>query len=578
MLRPRIREAGDAAIVAELPARIDPMTNAAVLRLAERVRAAAFRGVRDIVPAIRSLAVFYDPLHTDVDALKSLIVGRPLEPDIASEGRRHEVPVVYGGETGVDLAEVAAASSVTQSELIRLHAGRDYRVYMLGFLPGFAYLGTLDPVIVAARRATPRVKVHAGAVGVAGRQTGIYPRESPGGWALIGHSPLMMFDSSRKVPSLLAPGDTVRFVARDEHAGRNSSSAGAGSKDPAYDDGDHVGRKDDLIGRNEDHVGRKEDDVGRNSSSAAIEVRRAGLLTTVQDGGRWGHQLDGVSVAGAMDRLAHRVANAVVGNESFAATLEVTVVGPELTCLKNTVVAVAGADLGAHVGGQPIGHHQAIALAAGATLGFQSRRRGARAYIAFAGGIDVPLVLGSRSTHVSSGLGGVDGRPLRAGDRLSLAPRGPLRARTLPPPTARLAVGGARLRVLPGPQKDSFSPNAIDQLTATRFIVSAESNRMGYRLTGAAVPSPQDEMISDVTFPGALQIPPSGEPILLMADRGTTGGYPQLAILISADLPVAGQLAPGDWVEFEFTTMAEALSALQEQERSIQHFEGHAFA
>ena len=101
---------------------------------------------------------------------------------------------------------------------------------------------------------------------------------------------------------------------------------------------------------------------------------------------------------------------------------------------------------------------------------------------------------------------------------------------------------------------------------------------MGYRLAGAAVPSPQDEMISDVTFPGALQIPPSGEPILLMADRGTTGGYPQLAIVISADLPVAGQLAPGDWVEFELTTMAGALSALQDQERSIQHFEGHAFA
>jgi allophanate hydrolase subunit 2 len=129
-----------------------------------------------------------------------------------------------------------------------------------------------------------------------------------------------------------------------------------------------------------------------------------------------------------------------------------------------------------------------------------------------------------------------------------------------------------------GPQRDSFSADALARLTSARFTVSPESNRMGYRLTGATVPVPGDEMISDVTFPGALQVPPSGEPILLMADRQTTGGYAQLAIVISADLPVAGQLAPGDWVEFELTTHSEAISALQEQERALQHLEGHAFA
>jgi len=570
MLRPRVREAGDAALLIELPARIDPMTNAAVLRLAEIVHAAGLKGVRDVVPAIRSLAVFYDPLHADVESLRALFAGRSLEPDMASEGRRHEVPVVYGGDAGLDLEEIASASGISPEELIARHSGRDYRVYMLGFLPGFAYLGTLDPSIVAPRRSVPRLKVPAGAVGVAGRQTGIYPRECPGGWALLGRTSLKMFDADSRTPARFAPGDRVRFVPVASVDLAADGLDYAGSEDPAHVRHD-AGSKDPA------YVPQAQ---GARSKDPAcvLEIRRGGLMTTVQDSGRWGHQRDGVSVSGAMDRVAHRVANALVGNESTAATLEVTMIGPEVICLRDVVIAVTGADLSPRVGQQPVPLDQAVPLAAGSVLSFGLRRQGARAYVAFAGGIDVPVVLGSRATHTPSDLGGLGGRPLRAGDRLVLRQRGPLPSRRVSGPVTRLMAGGARVRILPGPQVESFPSDALASLTQSRFVVSTESNRMGYRLKGSSVPVPAGEMISDVTFPGAVQVPPSGEPILLMADRQTAGGYAQLAIVISADMPLAGQLAPGDWVQFELTTRSEAIAALVEQERALQHLEGHAFA
>ncbi len=543
LLRPTVRDAGDAALLAELPERIDPMTNGAVLQLAERVRAAGLRGVREVVPAIRSLAVFVDPLHVDIDALRRLLLDRPLEPDVAAEGHRHEVPVVYGGDAGADLADVAAASGLSTDELIARHAKRDYRVYMLGFLPGFAYLGTLDAAIVAARRASPRLRIPTGAVGVAGRTTGIYPQESPGGWALLGRTPLRMFDAGSREPARFAPGDRVRFVP---------------VADAEWPEGDVQSHS-------------------QTRGVPSIEVRRSGLLTTVQDTGRWGHQADGVSVAGAMDRVSHRVANALVGNESSAATIEVTVSGPELVCHTDTVVAVAGAHFAVRVDDRTLPPNQSTPVKAGSVVTFGERRSGARAYVSFAGGIDVAPVLGSRSTHTGSGLGGVNGRSIRDGDRLTLAPRGPLPLKRAELPVARVVAGGVRLRVMPGPQIDMFPALALGGLLGHRYTVLPASNRMGFRLSGSTIPPATREMISDVTFPGALQIPPSGEPILLMADRQTTGGYPQLAVVISADMPLAGQLAPGDWVEFEQTSRAEALTALAEQERALQHLERHAF-
>lgn len=221
MINFRIVPSGDSAIVVELEARIDPEINEQAIRLAEMVHAAAIAGVRDVVPTYRSVAVFFDPLRTDYRQLVEWLesqVERLAEAPVA-ERASITVPVCYQDELGPDLAAVAAFANMLPQHVIAIHAGATYRVFMLGFMPGFAYMGVLDPRIAMPRRSTPRVRVPRGAVGIAGTQTGIYPAETPGGWQLIGRTPLQPFDMTRPAPFLFRPGDAVRFVPieRDEY-------------------------------------------------------------------------------------------------------------------------------------------------------------------------------------------------------------------------------------------------------------------------------------------------------------------------------------------------------------------------
>jgi KipI family sensor histidine kinase inhibitor len=544
----RIREAGDSALLLELEGGIDPAVNTTVIAIATVVRESGIAGVRAVVPTYRSVAVFFDPLIADAALVAQVLREAQAAgtSHVRSTPNRIEAPVVYGGEHGPDLEHVAARAGISVQDVIERHASREYRVYMLGFLPGFAYLGLVDESIAAPRRSEPRVRVPAGSVGIAGRQTGIYPAESPGGWQLIGRTPIEVFDPARIPASICAPGDLVRFrpvSARDLENGfarprsRVAIDAAAALGGPARH----------------------------------LTVVKPGLLTTVQDLGRWGHQAAGVPVSGPMDEVSHRLANMIVGNPSGAAALEATVLGPEVRIEMEAIVAVTGADLGATLDSEPIPLNAAILCPAGSVLRCGERRNGARAYIAFDGGIGTPPVLGSRATLALGGLGGIAGRPLRAGDVIPLQSRSPAAPRTRPRAAGPTAMGGARLRVLLGPQDEFFAPAAVDTLQRTRFTITADSDRMGYRLAGRAriERGSQQEMISDATFAGAIQVPPSGDPILLMADRQTTGGYPQIATVITADLPLAGQLAPGDWVEFQLCTRAEAIAALAAQEAKL---------
>ena len=561
----RIREAGDSALVLELEAVIEPAVNARAIAIAAAVRRRNLLGVRDVVSTFHSVAVWFDPLSIDVDAVSAVLREASDAAAPVSTGRTIEVPTVYGGEAGPDLDEVAAFAGCTPKEVIDRHASPTYRVFMLGFLPGFAYMAPVNQTIAIPRLATPRLRVAAGSVGIAGQQTGIYPRESPGGWHIIGRTPLTMFDAHRTPPALVAPGDCVRFVsvAMDAH--------------DAHDANDATDATDVVSGFSRTGDARTTGAAG----ARFVTVLRPGLLTTIQDTGRWGYQGVGVPVSGPMDPVAHRLANAVVGNPSDAATLEATVVGPELRFEQRAVVAVTGADLHATVDGAEAPMDVAVECRAGSVLRFGDRRAGARAYLAFDGGIAVPPVLGSRATHPLSGLGGIDGRAVRAGDRLPLGvplptPAGAqLKARRwAATASARAISGGAHVRVLAGPQAESFAASALEALQGNRYTISPQSDRMGYRLTGGR-PLPQPptgDMISDVAFVGAVQVPPSGQPILLMADRQTTGGYPQIAVVITADLSIAAQLAPGDWVEFDMCSRSEAIAALAAQEGEFGAF------
>jgi antagonist of KipI len=308
-----------------------------------------------------------------------------------------------------------------------------------------------------------------------------------------------------------------------------------------------------------------------------LHIAKSGLLTTVQDLGRWGHQASGVPVAGAMDPVSHRMANALVGNGPRAATLEITLTGPEVVFTDERSFAVAGAAFDVLLDGRPVTEDGANAAHAGARLSFGRRRRGARAYLAISGGIDVPLVLGSRATHLLSRMGGFCGRALQAGDRLPLGAAPPLSRRAARRASVLEAAPdrGASVRVLPGHHAKHFPADAFARLQSAPYTIATDSDRMGFRLRGTTIPhEPGLSMISDATPLGVLQVLPSGQPVLLMADRQTTGGYPVLATVIAADIGLAGQLAPGDTISFAACSRREALAALIAQERALMGVEG----
>ena len=299
---------------------------------------------------------------------------------------------------------------------------------------------------------------------------------------------------------------------------------------------------------------------------AMIAIVKPGMLTSIQDLGRWGLQARGVPVAGPMDEYSHRYANLLVGNDPSAAALEVTLIGPEIEAVHDVTCAVAGADFVLRANDAIVPMHEPFVLRAGGRLRFGDRRHGARATLAFRGGIAVDPVFRSRATSLIARMGPLEGRALRAGDRLPIgggSKMAPCPSRNgAMPSRLNVPVGGARVRVLPGPHEDMFTSAAFEKLFHSRFTITPQSNRMGYRLDGPALAHRRSaDILSDATAIGSLQVPASGLPILLMADRQTTGGYPKIGTVISADLPLAGQLAPGDWIEFQACTREVAREA-----------------
>lgn len=213
----RIVSAGDSALVVEFEARIDPLVNARAIQLADALQTAGLPGVLDVVPTFRSVAIYFDPLHTNSDVLFARVEAEAAKssPDLDTSRPAVRIPVCYGGELGPDLAAVADFSQLDEAEVVAAHTARTYRAFMVGFVPGFAYLGIVDDRIAMPRRETPRVRVPVGSVGIAGVQTGIYPMETPGGWQLVGRTPLKPFDPDRAEPFLLKAGDAVQFYAID---------------------------------------------------------------------------------------------------------------------------------------------------------------------------------------------------------------------------------------------------------------------------------------------------------------------------------------------------------------------------
>ena len=310
-----------------------------------------------------------------------------------------------------------------------------------------------------------------------------------------------------------------------------------------------------------------------------IEVVEGGLFTSVQDLGRYGYQRYGVPVSGAMDPYSLRLANILLGNPEGAAALEITLVGPKLKFLANTTIALGGADLAPRLNGSPVPPWQSFRVAKGSLLTFDGPRSGVKSYLAVPGGIDVPVVMGSRSTYSQGSLGGHEGRSLKPGDRISVLRKDAgsyPNSATIPRSLVPGREHDFRIRVVMGPQADAFTPEGIAVFFSSTYTVSQKSNRIGYRLQGPAVDHLKSaDIISDgVTF-GAVQITGDGLPVVLMADRGTTGGYTKIGAVISVDIGELAQTLPGDHITFQAVSVEEAHRLLSELEEAVQKFKEH---
>jgi len=503
-------------------------------------------GVEELVPAARTILVRFRPAASSLAQLVQAIAARDLSQRAERSATLVEIPVHYHGE---DLAEVAQLLGITPEEVVRRHTDSEYTVAFTGFAPGFAYLAGGHPSFDVPRRATPRTRIPAGAVGLAGTFSGVYPQASPGGWQIIGVTPVAMWDLGRAQPALLQPGYRVRFVDIATLSGEAAAAwenAGAAAAAPAAND-----RTRDALA----------------PGQAALQVKATGLLTVFQDLGRHGQAGQGVSASGAMDQAALKAANRLVGNPSNFAALETVGGGLQLQSLGETVVAVTGADSPLAVKAAD-GHrwtvpgHQAVALADGDVLSIGQPAAGARCYVAARGGFAVAPVLGSRATDTLANVGPA---PLAVGDVLALhpAPAGAVVSEPELPaagmPTLEQEVV---LDVVMGPRTDWFTPEAVERLAAQRWQVTPQSNRVGLRLAGE-VPLERavaGELPSEGTALGALQVPPSGQPVLFLADHPLTGGYPVIATVAPHHLDRAGQIPVGAWLRFHPIRAFEDLS------------------
>ncbi len=531
---PRLVPEGDRGLLVEYPPELSPEVNALV-RGADALLS-GLPGVVETVPTFRSVLVIYDPAMTTLTALaeRAEACVRAARPAPADGGSLIEVPVVYGGQAGPDLDAVAAACGLTPDEVIDLHSETVYLVYMLGFSPGWPYLGVLPPALRLPRRSTPRTRVPAGSVAIADALTGIYPQETPGGWHLIGRTLLRLFDPARSPACLLRPGDRVRFVPLRDAAAETFPREGA------------------MIPGSSRRAG--------TPRRPTFEVLEPGLMSTVQDLGRPGWRRFGIPLSGALDRAALRAANAAAGNfpaAPGAAAIEITFPGPRLRVLDEARIAVAGADLDARMNGVPIDPEESLLVRPGDTLHFDAPRRGQWLYLGVAGGIDVPAVFGSRSTFARGGLGGTAGRPLRAGDVLG---RGEASVNSRRAGHLDHAAGSFGLiRIILGPQADAFTVEAQGALSSRPFEVTVQRDRSGVRLRGAPLAHRGSaEILSDGLVPGAIQVPADGGPVVILADGPTTGGYAKIAAVIDADLDRLAQITPGTALRFEAVTVEEA--------------------
>ncbi|WP_192363693.1 carboxyltransferase domain-containing protein [Mesorhizobium mediterraneum] len=512
----RFLPAGGNALMVEL---VDLETT---LTLLDALRADRPDGIVELVPAARTLLVCFDALVTDraklVDAISSIDLSSPT----IRQGDTFEIPLIYDGE---DLNDVADLLGWSVEELIRRHTGSTYTVAFTGFAPGFAYMSCDDPDFDVPRRKSPRVRIPAGSVALGGKFGGIYPSDSPGGWQLLGRTPLKMWDTRRSRAALLAPGDRVRF--------RDMAKCAAVPV-PALPNSP----------------------TENTSNAGGLLVTRADRPALYQDLGRHGQAGQGVSQSGALAHTSLIEANLCVGNPRNAAAIEIAYGGFAMKADRPVTLAVAGApapmtirtadgrSLRALVG-------QPFALDAGDELTLEFPPEGTRSYLALRGGFAVEPILGSTATDT---LAKVGPEPIMTGDILVPANDAASAVDPWRPVPAVLPKAGdiVTLDVVLGPRTDWFTDHGLSTLLTQKWQVTADTSRVGARLAGTQPLERSDttELPSEGTPLGAIQVPPSGQPVLFLADHPLTGGYPVIAVVARHHLDLASQIPIGANIRF----------------------------
>jgi KipI family sensor histidine kinase inhibitor len=552
----RMVPCGDRALLIYLGDTIDPQVNDSVHALARALKQPKHPAVIEITPSYHAVMVEYDPVRLRLEQLEELVLAtaQTIAHEPPAAGRTVEIPVAYGGDMGPDLDSVAAYTGLTPEAVIQRHTDPLYRVYCLGFSPGFPYLGGLDPALHTPRLPAPRTKLPSGSVGIGGTQTGIYPAPSPGGWQLIGRTPALLFDPHRDTPALLEAGDSVRFVpiTAEQFVA------------------DTPGRPAPLPSPE-----------GRTG----LKIIQPGFATTLQDLGRRGYTGYGVSVAGAADFIALMVGNWLLSNRARTSGLETTVNGPEVEFTGASAFCLTGATSPAEFipadGSAPyfVPFWTALLAWPGDRLRIGTATEGCRSYLCVAGGFDLPLVLGSLSEDLFGKIGPL-GRPLQAGDwlpiGLPLQPPAALAGRSVPKESLPAYHRPAMIRVVRGPQADRFTAEAFATLFASEYTVGAQSDRQALLLEGPVLMHQGNpEILSEPVSAGSIQVPANGQPIMLMNNRQTSGGYAKIGVALYSDLAMAAQLRPGESIRFQEVDLATAHAITRAERKRLAQIRRH---
>ncbi len=528
----RYLDCSDSALTIEFGNQIKPEINQYVLALAKCLEDKNPAYMIELIPTYRSLTIIYQPKLISVSALKSEIDAllKDLKCSVTANRRLVEIPVCYDEQFALDLEYLAKEHHLMINEVITLHSERIYLVYMLGFIAGFPYLGGMNKLLSTARKSEPRLKIAAGSVGIAGEQTGIYSLASPAGWQIIGRTPLQLFNPNSDTPFLLKAGDNIKFKPIDL---------------------DEYHRIDALQ--------IKETKSEFKPAQASVEIIKTGVQLSIQDNGRRGYAAFGVSESGAIDKFSYQIANALLENDDNVAVLELLYGGAELIFKEDCQIALTGADCGASLNGKTLANWQSHTIKQGDNLKFGFAQSGLRAYIAVGGGVDCPLVLGSRATDVKTGIGGLNGENLKAGDLLAFKAKKRTINSRLPVEYIPKYSEKLEIRVIWGPQADYFPVETKEKFLSSTYTIMPESDRMGYRLKGEVLePLAGADIISDAIVFGSIQVSNNGQPIVMMADHQTTGGYAKIATVITADLDKLAQARADSKVSFKVITIEEA--------------------